>query len=237
MATSNSASDVVHAESDKEPSSFMKLPAELRLDIYHYYFSDLRSPNNNNRTVWSKTEAEYLPLLQTSSQVRREAASIFYEEYIGNQKSEKAHSWVLSTGNQKEWLSRLKAMSQVLAQQGPDVEVSVRLTHHVSTSESKLSFLALRRRLGLGRKTPFGALQLANILCDYLARGLPNSSPRTRLHELINETVKTGWLPRCCFTEVIDGFLIAYNYSPTQREERLNLKGPLGKVDWSGLVL
>lgn len=101
MATSNSASDVVHAESDKEPSSFMKLPAELRLDIYHYYFSDLRSPNNNNRTVWSKTEAEYLPLLQTSSQVRREAASIFYEEYIGNQKSEKAHSWVLSTGNQK----------------------------------------------------------------------------------------------------------------------------------------
>ena len=218
----------------------MKLPAELRLDIYHYYFSDLRPPNNNNRTVWSKTEAECLPLLQTSSQVRREAASIFYEEYIGNQKSEKAHSWVLSTSDQQLWLSRVKAMSKVLAQQGPDVEVSVRLTHRVSTSESKLPFLALRTRLGLRKnklKSPFRALQLADILCDYLARGLPDPSRRTRLHELIDEKVKAGWLPRCCFTEVIDGFLVAYNYSPTQREERLNLKGPLAKVDWSGLVL
>ena len=237
MAASRSASDVVHVVSDEGPVSFMRLPAELRLDIYHYYFSDLSCLERNNRTVWSKAEAKFLPLLQTSSEVRRETAPIFYEECIGNQNSDKAHSWVLSTSDSKEWLFRLKALSRVLAQQSPDVEVSIRFTHSISTLESKLSCLALRTRLGLGTRSSFRALQLANALCDYLARGLPNPSRRTNLHNRINENVKTGWLPRCCFTETIDGLLVAYNYSPTQKEERLSLKGPLAKVDWSGLVL
>jgi len=215
----------------------MKLPAELRLDIYHYYFSDLNCLKNSNRTVWSKAEAEFLPLLQTSSQVRRESASVFYGEYIGNQKSDKAHCWVLSASDPKKWLFRLKALSQVLAQQSPDVEVSIRLTHSISTPRSNTCFPALRARLSLGKKSAFGALQIANTLCDYLARRLPDCSRRTHLHKLINQTVKTGWLPRCCFTEIIDGFLVAYHYSPTQREERLSLKGPLGKVVWGGLVL
>lgn len=78
MAASQSASDVVHAVSDEGPVSFMRLPAELRLDIYHYYFSDLSCLKRNNRTVWSKAEAKFLPLLQTSSEVRRETAPIFY---------------------------------------------------------------------------------------------------------------------------------------------------------------
>jgi hypothetical protein len=215
----------------------MKLPVELRLDIYHYYFSDLSCLKNSNRTVWSKAEAEFLPLLQTSSQVRRESASVFYKECIGNHKSEKAHSWVLSMSDPQEWLSRLKAISQVLAQQSPDVEVSIRLTRRLSTSQSKLSFLALRTRLSLGTSSPFRALHLANTLCDYLAHGLPDPSPRKQLHRLINEKVKTGRLPRCCFTETIDGLLVAYNYNPTQKEERLSLKGPLAKVDWSGLII
>lgn len=237
MALLNSASDAAHAESDEEPASFMKLPTELRLEIYHYYFSDLSSPKKMNRTVWSKSEVELLPLLQTSSQIRREAASVFYEEYIGNQKFDKAHSWVISTRDPKEWLFRLKAMSQVLAQQSPDVEVSIQLTRRLSTSEAKLSFLALRTRLGLGTNSPFRALHLANTICDYLARWLPDPPRRTKLHRLINEEVKTGWLPRCCFTETIDGLLVAYNYNPTRKEERLSLKGPLAKVDWNGLVL
>ena len=189
------------------------------------------------RTVWSKTETECLPLLQTSSQVRRESASVFYEEYIGNHTYDKVHSWVLSTIHLKKWLARLKAISRVLAQQSPDVEVSIRLTRRISNSQSKLSFLALKNRLGLGTSSPFKALHLANILCDYLSRGLPDPSRRTKLHENINEQVKTGRLPRCCFTETIDGFLVVYNYNPNQKEERLSLKGPLAKVDWSGLVL
>ena len=178
-----------------------------------------------------------MPLLQTSSEVRRETAPIFCEECIGNQDSDKAHSWVLSTSDPKEWLFRVKALSQVLAQQSPDVEVSIRLTHSTSISESKISCLALRHRLGLGKKSTFEALQVANVLCDYLACRLPNSSRRTQLHNRINAKLKTGWPPRCCFTETIDGLLVAYSYSPTQKEERLGLKGILGKVDWGDLVL
>lgn len=236
MATSNSAPKVVHTESDEEPASFKKLPAELRLDIYRHYFSDLYSQKRSNRTVWSK-ETHTLSLLQTSSQVRREAAPIFYKEFIGNHNSDRAQAWVLSTSNLQEWLSRLKAMSQLLAQQSPDVEVSIRLTRDISTVKSNKLFSALRTRLGLRTHTRFGALHFANILCDYLARGLHGSSKRSHLHKAINQQVKCGWLPRCCFTETINGFLVAYNYSPDQREERLVLKGPLAKVDWSGLVL
>ena len=36
MAASQSASGVVHAESDEGLVSIIRLPAELRLDIYHY---------------------------------------------------------------------------------------------------------------------------------------------------------------------------------------------------------
>lgn len=216
IATSTSAPDPVHAEFDGATFSLMRLPPEIRLEIYRHYFSDFHGSKRSTRTIWSKKS---LSLLQTSSQVRREAAPIFYEECIGNQTFDKAHSWVLITSDPLHWVSRLKAMSKMLAQQNPQAEVVIRLLHGISSPN----------RPHLKTDTVLKGLRLANTICDYLR--LLESSDRRLTHT----EAKGGQPQPVGFAATIGDFVVAYSYSPTRKEERLSLRGPLARFDWSGL--
>jgi len=219
MVASTDAPTVVHTERDGEPSSLIRLPPELRLEIYRHYFSDLISLKVSTRTVWSNT-AESLSLLQTGSRVRREAAPVLYEECIGNQNRAKPHSWVLETRNPQQWLLRLKAMSKSLAQQTPKVEVTTRLVHNISIPESS-TFAALTTRLGFRRHALLESLRLADIL-DYLQHRL-TEHPFGELGGL--QSQHRG------FVETIDDFVVAYSYNSVQQEERLSLRGSLATFD------
>jgi hypothetical protein len=213
IITPTSAPDPVHAESEGNLFPLMRLPPEIRLEIYRHYF---HSSKRSTRTILSKGS---LSLLQTSSQVRREAAPIFYEECIVNQNSDKAHSWVLITSDPQHWVSHLKAMSEMLAEQNPQAEVVIRLLHGVSSPQ----------RLRLKTNAILEGLRLANTICDYLR--LLKSSDRRLTHT----EAKGGQPQPVGFAATIGDFVVAYSYSPTRKEGRLSLRGPLAKFDWSGL--
>lgn len=208
MATPTSTPPVVDTETEGILFSLMRLPPEIRLEIHCHYFSDFYSSKRSTRTIWSK---ESLSLLQTSSQVRREAAPIFYKECVGYQNSDKAHSWVLIASDPQHWVLRLKAMSEMLAQQNPQAEVLIRLLHDVSSPH------CLRLKIN----TILEGLRLANT--SY--RRITGS----------RKEVKGGQSQPVGFAETIGDFVVAYSYSPTRKEERLSLRGPLGRFDWSGL--
>lgn len=57
------------------------LPAELRLKIYKSYFEDIDS----TRDVSLSNLRTFVPLLQSNSLIRSEAAPMFYKEYIARQ--------------------------------------------------------------------------------------------------------------------------------------------------------
>jgi hypothetical protein len=42
-------------------------------------------------------------------------------------------------------------------------------------------------------------------------------------------------LQLCGFTLTVGEFVVIYNYSPARKEVRLSLRGPVAKIDWSGL--
>jgi hypothetical protein len=228
MAAPTNTPSVVDAGFEENPRSPMNIP-ELRLEIYRHYFNDIGSlKRSTTRPVWSKAEAESLALLQTSKQIRHEAAPIFYEECFGNNDHDHSPSWVFTASDPKQWVSRLKAVSQMLAQKNPDVGVSIRLTHGDPALGSSTEFAHLLHLLGLETTSLSKGLGLANVLSDYLKRQLSRCEYERR-------EVKGEPSQLCGFTVTTGKFVVVYSYSPTRKEERLSLKGPLAKVDWSGL--
>jgi hypothetical protein len=229
MATPTSTPPAANTNSDGNTDSLNKFPAEIRNEIYRHYFSDIGSlKRSTTRPVWSKAEAESVALLQTSKQIRHEAAPIFYEECFGNHDPNNAHSWVFTASDPKQWVLRLKAVSQMSAQTNPDVGVSIRLTQGVIFLRSGVAFAKVLHLLGLETTSLFDGLQLANVLSDYLRRQLSYCEYERR-------EVKGEPTQLCGFTVTTGEFVVVYSYSPTRKEERLGLKGPVAKVAWSGL--
>lgn len=107
------------------PFRLMDLPAELRNNIYRQHFSELSALKPKTGAFWDKTGAAFLSILQASHQVRREAAPIFYQEYIGNAGDEDEKPWIFESYSVLDMLKTLLAISKQLKEHGPDTRVSI----------------------------------------------------------------------------------------------------------------
>jgi hypothetical protein len=127
-ALSNTADTATNcAKSDATPFPLMKLAPELRIKIYRHYFEDFASSKGTyHTTMWTAAHQKHLSLLQSSSQVRREAAPIFYKEYLANEGSDSTHRWMLGSERLTRMQNRVEALRQFAAQYYSDVEVSPR---------------------------------------------------------------------------------------------------------------
>jgi hypothetical protein len=123
-AASNTADTATTcAKSDATPFLFMKLAPELRIKIFEDFAS---SKGTYHTTMWTAAHQKHLSLLQSSSAVRREAAPIFYKEYLANEGSDSAHRWMLGSERLARMQNRVEALRQLAALYYPNVEVSAR---------------------------------------------------------------------------------------------------------------
>lgn len=128
------------ATQPEAPFRFMDLPAELRNNIYRHYFSELPKLKFINWSVWPEAGAEFLSILHSSRQVRREAAPIFYQEYIGNAGDEDENPWSFASCNVLGMLKTLLAISQQLKEYSPDTRV--RIECHLDDEGSNMWVIA-----------------------------------------------------------------------------------------------
>jgi hypothetical protein len=66
------------------PFPLMRLPGELRNAIYREYFNSVSSQDLENRNDRLHALQPSLEILHTNRQLRSEAGSIFYDEYVGD---------------------------------------------------------------------------------------------------------------------------------------------------------
>jgi hypothetical protein len=119
-----STADTDGTKSDNTAFPLMSLPPELRLKIYRHHFEDFHCSKGTSGTLWDDDQWNSLSLLRSSSQVRREAAPIFYKECLHNEASDSTHEWLL-VGHHSETQDRVEAIRQLVVQYDASVEVTV----------------------------------------------------------------------------------------------------------------
>jgi hypothetical protein len=119
-----STADTDGAKSDNTAFPLMNLPPELRVKIYRHHFEDFICSKEFICTVWTANRQKFLFLLQSSSQVRREAAPIFYKESLPNKDLRTKHRYMLVNEPDVRRQDRVEALRELAVQYDPDVEVS-----------------------------------------------------------------------------------------------------------------
>lgn len=219
MTTPPNARNISCAEGNGLFFPLMKLSAEIRLEIYRHYLDGIYEYQIADRVNhWYRTCRRFLALQQSSSQVRREAAPIFYKETFGS----KLHHWVLKTYNLQRWILRLQAMSQLLGQYNPDLQVSIECENTWVESPSR----------------PFEILSFVNRrVWGFVNLQLPRSRREKRIRKLVSRECKSHSEEQVGFEETMGDFVVHYSSEPySYWTEKLFIQGPLAKVDWSGLV-
>lgn len=190
----------------------MKLPAELRLLIYRDCFDELIEKKKGLSDKAGICGLCAPSLLHSSSQVRREAAPIFYKECVGNEGFVKGGVWVLTADDPEDMIVRLKAMSASLAQHAPTATVAI----CVQIRRYKSNFLQLSRLV---------VVLLSHIRTQHGV--LPQNQGQDRVS---TDAVTTFDYDE--HHEEVGGLSVWY-----VQGFGVQVLGPLAALDWSGLTL
>jgi hypothetical protein len=207
----------------------MTLPAELRLVIYRHYFDILTRSKLEAGTALPCLGVDALSLIHSNSQVRREAAPIFYKECIGNAGFAQTPYWRLVASDFDDMVARLKTFSVSLAQNAPDAIVEI-LVHTVLDratvvdAETKIRFIKYRR-LYEERTERF-----AKVLLRYIGRNINQLSLGEQGEDAIQDGRFTDLAESFDTNGVIGRFTVTRGWF-----DRLCVVGPIGELDWSGL--
>lgn len=123
-APSNVTSDTA-APPHEATFRLMDLPAEIRNNIYRSFFDELANEKEKRANYWPANGVDFLAILHSSSHIRREAAPIFYQEYIGNLNKGDTRYWVLKSNRTVEMCDKLLAISRSLEEYSPSTEIKV----------------------------------------------------------------------------------------------------------------
>lgn len=123
MAPQKSTGNAGPAATGDQPFPLVKLPPELRTSIYHYYFSDIRRQYCDAMSI--TTISDHLNLLQSNGEVRREAASIFYKDYMCKTDGDELSFWSLSIDWRSEILTRIKFVMQSLTKYDTSAKIDI----------------------------------------------------------------------------------------------------------------
>lgn len=121
---------------------FLRLPPELRQQVYRCYFDNLNDIKTDPSNRWSQYESQFLSLLRVNSQTRREACPIFYKEYIGHARSVEPHYWYFQCHDNIVAIEKLEAISGFLAEYSPDVEFGISFSYEWAQSYQILCYLS-----------------------------------------------------------------------------------------------
>jgi hypothetical protein len=229
--TPSSMTNTSRANSINAKSPLMKLPVELRLIVYRYYFDMLTKSKMPPCTVLPSLGVDVLSLLHSSSQIRREASPIFYKEYIGNTGPTRSYHWKLVAIDFEDMVSRLKALSASLAQNAPNATVEVR----VFPPSTYMTVVDVESKLRLGEASRLYAEQVfpfTKALRSCIDRQINRSSHGRKLRDGIQDGELTEVARPFDDTGIVNHFIVHQGYA-----NRLSVIGPLAKVDWSGLTL
>ena len=123
-APSNVTSDMAAPPNDAT-FRLMDLPGELRNNIYRHYFDELANEKQKRSNYWPENGVDFMAILHSSSQIRKEAAPIFYKEYIGNLDKKDKRYWVLKSTRTVEMCDKLLAISRSLEEYSPSTKIEV----------------------------------------------------------------------------------------------------------------
>ena len=223
----------------KPPSPFplTRLPGELRNTIYREYFNSVNTWDKGRTNDRLHAVQPCLNILHTSRQVRSEAASIFYEEYVGNPGGQPnsltvppatRYHWEITGNSKKAQIRRMAIFCQSLAE-NKTLDVNVALRFDVSSLSEPLSprfaetltrFMVLK--LGNGTTTAEGGRVRVH-----------SQWQRVRAEILAAPGVGRSWLVltrKLTFQGAV--FEIVYHYDRTSDREHFTLVGPLARIDW-----
>lgn len=203
--------------STNAPFPLMKLPPELRMNIYRQYFSATPRISVKSRIT---TLGSVFCLLHANSQVRLETAPIFYNELLGSADSIAPRCWGLDTrdGRGSKLVKRLNAITQSVAVYGTDIELA--FACEVS-GDCKIEL----------------ECQFVDDLLEHIGAQIPGFVHRSPTKEL-NYKQWRDLKPPFNFIDASSGFSTTYRIRALSKwvyYERFILKGPLAKVDWTGL--
>lgn len=216
MSTPPGAANAPRTKLDKKPFPLMKLPAELRLQIYRACFNDLMEKKKGLSTR-AGIRGLYAPLLlRSSSKVRREAAPIFYKECIGNEGSIKGGHWMLKADGCPDMIVLLKAMSASLAEYAPNVTVAI-YVEALSPQWGQMPHLQYISRFAM-------------VLLSYI-RSQHGVLPQGEGQDRVSTDAATIF-DDDGYQEEVGGLNIWYVPG-----FGLRVVGPLAGLDWSGLTL
>lgn len=211
----------------------MSLPPELRINIYRHYFAGLNSHRLRNHRCVIARFRPYLSLQHTNSQVRHEAAPIFYKEYMADSAVASGRSWISATRDCHTAMKRLKAIAQSLTEHNASVNVTVHFGSRV--------------RIEINVYEPLQSSRFVALMLDHIYSQVP--IPRTDHRSIVREYMQHRTDPIFVgpphsqspdhedydTRHVVGDFTIEYRcrWAHGFYGEAFSLDGPLAEVNWT----
>jgi hypothetical protein len=221
------------------PFPLMRLPGEMRNQIYREYFNSVTENNSIGINDINKSPHKLQPclnILHASREVRSEAVSIFYKEYIGTPSGEpkslsvpvkNPYHWEITGSSQTAQVQRLADFCTSLAEhKTTDINVAVRI-EGASPREAV-------------------SPRFADVLTKYMVcslGGVGKKSSRVRVDSIWQrvkaEIIGTNQdMAVLIMTRTFQKgeFEMVYHYDRLSNWEFITLVGPLAKIDWRGFL-
>jgi hypothetical protein len=208
------------------PLPLMRLPGELRNQIYREYFNSVITQGTEDLHELQSC----LNILHVNREVRSEAGSIFYEEYVRDPNGPFAPAyshqrWEITASSKKSQVQRMSAFCRSLVE------------YKVTDANIALQF----EKPGLsGPISPRFVEALTSDMIFQLGDGTENS-PRTAVHSKwerhsVNIPGTAHRMSILLLTRTFAEFTMIYHYSRSNDQEHFTLVGPLAKIDWRGFL-
>jgi hypothetical protein len=221
------------------PFPLMRLPGELRNQIYREYLNSVTENNSKGTNDINKSPHKLqlcLNILHANREVRAEAVSIFYKEYVGTPSgqsrsfsipAELPYHWEITGNSQTAQIQRLAHFCTSLAEhKTTDVNIALRI-EGASPREAV-------------------SPRFADVLTNYMVCSLGGDGKqgsRVRVDSIwqrvkaevlgTNEVMATLIMTR---TLQKGEFELVYHYDRVSNWEFITLVGPLAKIDWRGFL-
>lgn len=199
------------------PAPLIALPAELRLKIYRCYFEDIE----NTEEASLSTLQVFLPILQSNSLVRSEAAPMFYKAYIARQNLRNRLVFSSFPCDDAVLIRRIGALCSLLSIYNSDLEFTIALENSSGEPLSRplvetfLDLMALRVRVS------------KRILSEYKKMWF-GSSPGSRWQHFGFDGMIGGFTFKYSLGSEDDGL-----WAEESAAETFEVTGQLAKLNWS----
>lgn len=194
---------------------FMSLPPELHIKVYRQYFNEMPKISII-RPIG--TLGSVVGLLHLNSQIRQEAAPIFYKEHVGTvERHSQLRCWGLPDGNGPAIIKRFKAVTQSVAACGTNIKLAFGFDNQAPELQLSWDFL--------------------EALLAHIKSQVPGFMYKSPIEEYNKQMVKQITDRKYNLVETSGGFSTIYRVRRIYDDvlhERFVLKGPIAEIDWDG---